>query len=101
MYARTVTVELKSELFDEVLAFGRSVQTRFEGLPGLVFWSFSANRETGRGTSYSVFETEEAFLSLKADIDQILSALGAYLASPPTEILAEVLLSVDNRSPEE
>ena len=57
MYARTVTVEIKPEMWDEAMDFGDSIKDQVAGFPGLQSWVLMANRDTGRGTSFSVIES--------------------------------------------
>ena len=48
MYARTVTFDLNSDMWEEALAFGASVTDQIAGFPGLRFWVLVGNRETGQ-----------------------------------------------------
>ena len=96
LYARTVTVDLNPDLWEETLAFGNSVRDQIAEFPGLKSWVLVANRETGKGTSFSVFESEEAFLSVNDEINQILSEFGQFFTAPPNEILGDVLVHVEN-----
>ena len=96
LYARTVTVDLNPELWEEALAFGNSVRDQIAGFPGLKSWMLVANRETGKGTSFTVFENEEAFRSVNDQINKILSDFGQFFTAPPNEILGDVLVYVEN-----
>ncbi len=98
MYARTVTVDLNPEMWDEAVEFGNSVKDRIAGFPGLISWALIANRETGKGTSFTLFEDEEAFRSVNDQINQILSEFGRFFVAPPNEILGDVLVHIDKGS---
>lgn len=96
MYARTVTVDLNPEMWDEALEFGGSIKDRVAAFPGLKSWVLMANRETGRGTSFAVFESEESFRAVNDEVNGILSDFGRFFAGPPEEILGAVLVHVEN-----
>ena len=96
MYARTVTIKLNPEMWNEALEFGDSVKERIAGFPGLKSWVLMANQGTGECTSFAVFESEHAFKAVNDQINQILSEFGRFFVSPPNEILGDVLVHVEN-----
>lgn len=96
MFARTVTVDLNPEMWEEALDFGKSVKDQIAGFAGLKSWVLMANRETGQGTSFAVFESEDAFKAVNDQVNQILSDFGKFFAGPPNEILGDVLVQVEN-----
>ena len=96
MYARTVTVDLDPEMWDEAVAFGNSIKDRIAAFPGLITWVLVANRDTGQGTSFSVFASEDAFREVNDDVNEILADFGRFFVAPPNELLGDVLVAVDN-----
>lgn len=96
MYARTVTVDMNTDLWQEMLACGASVEKEIAAFPGLRSWTLVGDRETGKGTSFAVFDSREAFDAVNHHVNQILAEFRQYLSAPPTELLGEVLVHVDN-----
>ena len=96
MFARTVTIDLDTELLDEAAAFGESVKDQIASFPGLLTWLLVVNRDTGQATSFSVFDSEEAFRAVNDQVNGILSDFGRFFVSPPNEILGDVLIQVGN-----
>lgn len=94
MYARTVTVELDTDRWEDAVAFGASVKARIAAFPGLTSWYLVANRTTGAATSFAVFESEEAFRSVNDEVNEILSEFGRFFVSAPNEILGDVMVSI-------
>jgi len=94
MYARTVTVDLDPDRWEEVLAFGSSVKDQIAAFPGLTSWHLVANRATGEGTSFAVFESEDAFDAVNDEVNAILADFGQFFTSPPRELLGDVLIAV-------
>lgn len=94
--ALCVTLDLNTERWDEMRGFVNSVKDPVAAFPGLISWVLVANRQTGRGTSFSVFENEEAFLSVNDQINRIVSDFGQFFVAPPDELLGDVLVHVDN-----
>ena len=94
MYARTVTVKLDTDRWDEAMSFGSSIKDQIAAFPGLRSWHLVADRTTGDGTSFAVFEDEDAFRSVNDDVNAILADFGQFFVSPPKELLGEVLVSV-------
>jgi hypothetical protein len=99
MYARTVTFDFDTRRWEETLGFGESIRPQIATFPGLVSWVLVANNETGKGTSFSTFDSEDSFLDAKDRIDQILSDFSQFLTAPPHETLGQVLISVQTPSP--
>ena len=79
MYARAVTLDLNIEMWDELGEFGASIKDRISGFPGLISWVLVANRETGKGTSFSLFEDEQAFLAVNDKINAIFDGVRNYI----------------------
>ncbi len=98
MYARSVSLQLDTERWEETLVFAQSIKDRIAPFPGLRSWQLVANRETGGATSFSVFEDEESFLAVNDQINEIVSEFREYFAGPPSEILGEVIVNLDNSS---
>lgn len=96
MYARTVTVDLNTDMWDAMLAFGGSAEKQISAFPGLRSWTLVGNRETGKGTSFALFDSRAAFDAVNDRVNEILAEFRHYLASPPIEVLGEVLIHVDN-----
>ena len=96
MYARAVTLDLDAQMWDELVEFGTTIKDRISGFPGLISWVLVANRETGKGTSFSVFEDEDAFLTVNDQINEIVSDFGRFFTAPPVELLGDVLTHLDN-----
>ena len=94
MYARTVIVDLDPDRWDDALAFGLSVKNQIAAFPGLTSWHLVGNRSTGEGTSFAVFESEDAFRSVNDDVNAILADFGQFFTSPPRELLGDVLVAV-------
>ncbi len=97
MYARTVTVDLDRDRWEEVLAFGSSAKDQIATFPGLTSWHLVANRATGEGTSFAVFESEDAFDAVNDEVNdevnEILADFGQFFTSPPRELLEDVLIA--------
>ena len=96
MYARTVTFDLNTDMWEEALAFGASVTDQIAGFPGLRSWVLVGNRETGKGTSFAVFENKQAFEAVNGEINEILAGFAVYFTSAPSEQLGDVLAHVNN-----
>lgn len=96
MYARTVTVDMSTDSWEDMLAFGAAAKEQIAAFPGLRSWTLVGDRETGEGTSFAVFDSREAFEAVNDQVNGILAELGQYLTSPPRETLGEVLVHVDN-----
>ncbi len=96
MYARTVTVDLNTDMWDEALEFGASVQDEIAAFPGLRSWVLVGSRETGKGTSFALFESKASFDAVNDDVNAILAEFATYFSSPPSETLGDVLAYVDN-----
>ena len=77
MYARTVTFDLNTDMWEEALAFGASVTYQIAGFPGLRSWVLVGNRETGKGTSFAVFENKQAFEAVNGEINEILAGFAS------------------------
>lgn len=97
MYARTVTVDLDVDRWEEILAFGASVKDQIAAFPGLTSWHLVANRTTGEGTSFAVFESQDAFDAVNSEVNAILADFGQFFTSPPRELLGDVLIAVGRR----
>ena len=96
MYARTVTIDLDPGRLAEALAFGESVKAQIAAFPGLMTWLLVVNGDTGQATSFSVFESEEAFRAVNDQVNGILSEFTRFFVSPPNEILGDVLIHIGN-----
>lgn len=94
MYARTVTVNLDSDRWEEILAFGASVKDQIAAFPGLTSWHLVADPATGAGTSFAVFESKDAFDAVNDEINGILADFGRFFTTPPKELLGDVLIAV-------
>ena len=95
MYARSVTLHLNTGMWDELGEFGNEIANRISGFPGLISWVLVANPETGEGTSFSLFEDEEAFLAVNDKINEIVSDFGRFFTGAPSELLGEVVARLD------
>lgn len=97
MFARSVTLHLNTEMWDELGEFGKEISDRISGFPGLVSWVLVADPETGQGTSFSLFEDEQAFLAVNDRINEIVADFGRFFTGPPSEQLGEVVAQLDAR----
>lgn len=95
MYARSVTLHLNTGMWDELHQFGDEISHRISGFPGLISWVLVANSETGEGTSFSLFDDEEAFLAVNDRINEIVSDFGRFFTAAPREQLGEVIAQLD------
>ena len=95
MYARSVTLHLNTEMWQELHQFGQEISDRISGLPGLISWVLVANSETGQGTSFSLFEDEKAFLAVNDKINEIVADFGGFFTEPPSEQLGHVVAQLD------
>ena len=96
MYARSVTLQLDTEMWDELHEFGAEISHRISGFPGLISWVLVANSETGEGTSFSLFEDERAFVAVNEKINDIVADFGRFFTGPPSEQLGEVVAQLDS-----
>lgn len=97
MYARSVTVHLDTGMWQELHEFGQEIASRTSGFPGLISWVLVADSETGLGTSFSLFEDEEAFLAENDRINDIVSDFGRFFTAPPSELLGHVVAGFDSK----
>jgi hypothetical protein len=96
MYARAVTVEINPEMWGEALEFGNAIKDEVASFPGLKSWVFMANRETGHGTSFAVFESEDTFRAANDQVNQILAEFRRFFVAAPNELLGDILVHVES-----
>lgn len=99
-YARNVILHLDPERWEEAMEFAASIGEEIAAFPGLVSWTLSGDRSTGRAISHSVFASREAFLSVNPQINQIVSAFAAFFVAPPEETLGDVVIAVQGQEDE-
>ena len=97
MFARSVTLHLDTNMWPQIREFALEVRRRLGEFPGLVSWSLVADSETGKATSYSVFDDEAAFLAVNDQINEIVSEFSRFFVAPPSELLGEVLADLKRR----
>ncbi len=97
MYVRSVTLAINPEMWDEAVEFGNAIRDQVAAFPGLQSWVLMANRDTGQGTSFAVFESEDAFRAVNDQVNQIVSEFKRFFAAPPAEILGDVIVHVDTK----
>lgn len=95
MYARSVTLQLDTGMWAELEEFGQEISRRISGFPGLISWYLVADRETGKGTSFSLFGDEEAFQAVNDEINEIVADFGRFFTAAPIELLGEVVARLE------
>lgn len=95
MYARSVTLGLDPERWDEVLEFAETIKQRIAGFPGLLTWMLVGDPSSGRAVSFSLFENRAAFVSVNEDINVIVADFRRFFVTPPDEVLGEIVANLD------
>jgi hypothetical protein len=95
MYARSVTLHIDTDKWDELHDFGEEISRRISGFPGLISWVLVANPETGDATSFSLFEDEKAFLAVNDRINEIVADFRRFFTDTPSELLGPVVAQLE------
>lgn len=95
MYARSVTLGLDPDRWDEVLAFSETIKHRISGFPGLTSWMLVGDPSSGRAVSFSLFEDRAAFAAVDDDINAIVADFRRFFVASPDEVLGDVVAHLD------
>ena len=96
MYARSVTLGLDPQRWDEVLEFSETIKERIAGFPGLVSWMLVGDPASGRAVSFSLFEDQAAFAAVNDAINAIVADFRRFFVASPDEVLGDVVAHLDS-----
>ena len=97
MHARVVTTMSKPEKIDDVIKVAQdSILPAAEQQPGFKGWLVVTDRDSGKGYSISLWETEDDMLAGEKSgyLQEQVAKLGPFLTGPPATEHLEVVLQV-------
>ena len=95
MFARTVTLDLDVDKWDEVVEFGGEIRRRLSAFDGLLDWYLIADPNSGQAVSFSLFDDRGAFEAVNDEINAIVVEFSSFFVSAPEERLGEVLIALN------